>query len=383
MQKDLRGDGVVDVAISFERTYVESTWRLACLIRAFVVAVVSTLAASATPISARPLALALAGIGLVFAVADCLSASAKRTYSTGCATVLFAVAVSVLQPVLASSPTAFHPNEWSFAIVSITAITLQWQWPAPAAAAACAVLIVADAFGQRPDVPSTALAFRIAAESGAAWFCTWLALRNARRLDRMREEKQQMERQIALDVSRRRQEKEYLALLHDTASATLLVAASTHSRPTAAELSRYARRDLEILGHRVDMLATTEVVDSTALVDAVVAESPLAVEVIGTCQAILPLGPALALLRALREAMSNVERHAEVRRVRLRVAAAGRGVVLELTDNGIGFDPGAVPLTRHGISLSIVDRMASCGGKAEVRSERGRGATVRLMWPGA
>ncbi|XVS61922.1 sensor histidine kinase [Actinosynnema sp. CA-299493] len=370
-------------AMSFERAYVESTWRLACLIRALVVAVVSVLGASAAPADARPFAFALAGVGLGLAVVDCLSASVDRVYWPGCATVLFAVVVSALQPALASSPTAFHPNEWSFAVVSITAITLQWQWPAPAAAAACAVLIAADALAQRPDAPSVVLAVRVAAESGAAWFCTWIALRNARRLDRMRDEKQQLEQQIAFDTARRKQEREYLALLHDTAAATLLVAASVHPRPGSAELSRYARRDLEILGHRVGTPATTEMVDLAALVDAVGRESSLIVQTVGTCQALLPLDPALALVRALREALSNVERHAGVRHVRLLVTAAGRGVLLELSDAGLGFDPESVPATRHGISASIVGRMAACGGCAEVRSEPGRGTTVRLVWPDA
>lgn len=57
-------------------------------------------------------------------------------------------------------------------------------------------------------------------------------------------------------------------------------------------------------------------------------------------------------------------------------------VVVEVTDDGPGFDPAGVPPHRYGLRESIRGRMAAVGGRAEVRSAPGAGTTIRLEWPG-
>lgn len=52
---------------------------------------------------------------------------------------------------------------------------------------------------------------------------------------------------------------------------------------------------------------------------------------------------ALHLHRIVREAISNVIRHAHARRLRVRVRASGGELRLELTDDGSGTDAGATP----------------------------------------
>ena len=53
-----------------------------------------------------------------------------------------------------------------------------------------------------------------------------------------------------------------------------------------------------------------------------------------------------------------------------------------ISDQGAGFDPGAVAGDRHGITESIVGRMESNGGAATVSSTPGEGTEVHLRLGG-
>jgi signal transduction histidine kinase len=50
-------------------------------------------------------------------------------------------------------------------------------------------------------------------------------------------------------------------------------------------------------------------------------------------------------------------------------------------DKGRGFDPGAVPADRKGLSESVHGRAQRHGGTASVRSEPGQGTEVALRMP--
>jgi signal transduction histidine kinase len=57
------------------------------------------------------------------------------------------------------------------------------------------------------------------------------------------------------------------------------------------------------------------------------------------------------------------------------------GCLIEIADNGIGFDRASVPGERLGLRMSIEERMANAGGSAEIVSRPGQGTTVILAWP--
>jgi signal transduction histidine kinase len=89
---------------------------------------------------------------------------------------------------------------------------------------------------------------------------------------------------------------------------------------------------------------------------------------------------ALHLASSAREALSNSLRHAHAKRITVRLAAEDEGAILELSDDGAGFDSTAAP--GNGIGLvSLRRRAAVLGGTLEIKSAAGRGTTVRLRVP--
>jgi signal transduction histidine kinase len=81
------------------------------------------------------------------------------------------------------------------------------------------------------------------------------------------------------------------------------------------------------------------------------------------------------------EALRNVARHAGTDTAELRVRDGNGQVVVEIIDQGRGFDARSVPRSRRGISESIQGRMAEIGGTAEISGAPGAGTTVTLRWP--
>jgi signal transduction histidine kinase len=83
------------------------------------------------------------------------------------------------------------------------------------------------------------------------------------------------------------------------------------------------------------------------------------------------------VVQIVREALSNVGRHAAATtcRVRLQRDREGR-VILEIDDDGKGFDP-TVPAEGMGLS-NLRERAASLGGTLEIESSPSQGTTVRI-----
>jgi signal transduction histidine kinase len=85
-----------------------------------------------------------------------------------------------------------------------------------------------------------------------------------------------------------------------------------------------------------------------------------------------------ALVAACSEATLNAAKHSGVDEVSVYVEVEDGQVSAFVRDEGTGFDPGSVPDDRRGIADSIVRRMESHGGTAEIRSEAGRGTEIVL-----
>ena len=83
--------------------------------------------------------------------------------------------------------------------------------------------------------------------------------------------------------------------------------------------------------------------------------------------------------------MTNVIRHAQASRIRVELRQLNAYIVLQISDDGVGFD---VPATRaramQGSSqglLGMEDRVLLGGGKIDVISLPECGATIRVQLP--
>jgi signal transduction histidine kinase len=85
------------------------------------------------------------------------------------------------------------------------------------------------------------------------------------------------------------------------------------------------------------------------------------------------------LLRIAQEAIHNSLRHAQAQHLAVRLRREGGRVLLEVEDDGVGFDPSARALRATHLGLtSMEERAERLGGRLEVRSAPGAGTTVRL-----
>ncbi len=90
------------------------------------------------------------------------------------------------------------------------------------------------------------------------------------------------------------------------------------------------------------------------------------------------------ILRVAQEALHNALRHADARRVRVSVRTDDGALVLEVADDGTGFDPGSAELrSRHLGLTSMEERARRIGGQLSIDPTPGGGATVRLQAPRA
>ena len=88
------------------------------------------------------------------------------------------------------------------------------------------------------------------------------------------------------------------------------------------------------------------------------------------------------LLRIAQEALQNAIRHSGATRIVLRLAADNARLVLEVRDDGTGFDPQATEVRGRRLGLSSMEERARrLDGQLVINSVAGSGTTVRLEAP--
>jgi signal transduction histidine kinase len=93
----------------------------------------------------------------------------------------------------------------------------------------------------------------------------------------------------------------------------------------------------------------------------------------------LPTSHATALFHICQEALTNVAKHAQASHISVHLWKAPERVLLEITDDGQGFDLRKMSVTLgHGLS-NMHTRARRVGGDVEITSDTGEGTTV-LAW---
>jgi hypothetical protein len=182
-----------------------------------------------------------------------------------------------------------------------------------------------------------------------------------------------LEAEVATGIAdaRREADREQLALLHDTAAATLLLVAD-EGRVPAERLAAQATRDLALL-NGPPLQDPSEPVDVIALLREETAFVGVPVQLTGVDHLWIEGELGRTLCAAAREALTNVDRHAVANSANVYVGRER----LAVTDDGRGF---AGTTGGHGIQQSIIARMRRVGGDARIESIPGVGTSVELRW---
>jgi len=149
-----------------------------------------------------------------------------------------------------------------------------------------------------------------------------------------------------------------------------------------AELVNDAATDTRNLSralHRVDVDAAGLVNALQDLVDREIWKIPSRLEV-GPSVRIDDDVAAAQLYRIAREAVINANKHAQAREIVIKLERSRQGMVLRVTDDGIGFP--AEPKLKHGLGFHIMKyRAQMIGGRLEIDSPKRGGTCVSCYLP--
>ncbi len=180
------------------------------------------------------------------------------------------------------------------------------------------------------------------------------------------------------------------ALIHDGVLATFLSGSRTANSDA---LSNQARVTLDQLDRLRSGAAVSANVDADALVARLRAsiadvddDARLVITRKASAESLsVPAEVGRALGAGIVEAVRNVNRHAStpgsVATCEVHVALASGSVRVDVIDNGVGFDPAAVPAHRLGLQVSIRARFDQLpGGWSSIDSAVGRGTRISIGW---
>ena len=194
--------------------------------------------------------------------------------------------------------------------------------------------------------------------------------------------------------------------LHDSVGA-MLYSIGSDAQSLRTALGRGSDDDLSATSNRLDRISAQTAEASQLLRQALRAlhstpgEAALAAALEADCRAFqarsavmthivvmndaprMPDAMVALVLRSLREALLNVEKHAQARAVAVTVGAQDQTLVLTVTDDGIGLGgrgPGAGAGTGLGIA-AVADAAARLGGRLDVRNGDDCGTVSRLQVP--
>ena len=164
-----------------------------------------------------------------------------------------------------------------------------------------------------------------------------------------------------------------------------------HSAEARSEL-RMAREEIRSAHHRVraviaDLKQHASCEDFGEVVRRTVTELAERLGMQVTCEvtgrSALPVSSQQHILAIIQEALINAQRHGRAKQATVRLRANEQDTLVEVSDEGIGFDPTAMPRgDRYGLTI-MQERAQIAGGQLGLDSLPGRGTRVTVRLPGA
>ncbi|AXO36292.1 sensor histidine kinase [Micromonospora sp. B006] len=273
---------------------------------------------------------------------------------------------------------------WIAVLASSTVINAQAtapaRWSVPAGLLVTAAYVTGATLAGNP-VEARAHAGTLLVQTGSTAVMTAVMRRRIGRADAAFADYQRLSHEAVVARAAREAERRHNRDLHDTVLGTLTMV-GLGAVPDSATLRERCAHDLRTLTALAG--ARTAGAPGEADLDERLREvlagmsEPAVTATLEPCR--LPAEVATALADSAAAALANVARHAPGAAASLRLAREGSAVVVEVADDGPGFDPATVPAHRYGLRESIHGRMATVGGRAVVTSAPGAGTRIRLEW---
>ena len=90
----------------------------------------------------------------------------------------------------------------------------------------------------------------------------------------------------------------------------------------------------------------------------------------------------IALYRIVQELLQNSLKHAQAQHITLTFAGTEQELVIIYSDDGVGFDAGALPAKEGGLGLrNLVNRVHLLGGRQVIETAPGKGFSVTISIP--
>ena len=245
-------------------------------------------------------------------------------------------------------------------------------------------------------LPAEEVMFYLVSSLGNMALLTWL-LRQAQALDEATTRQRALLIRLRTDASRARARRRADNFIHDRILSVLKTVPATPAGVAQLRAgAREALADLDTAAAEPDApIRSSEPDESSVRSSELLAALTRRLRAIGGDDVVisdsitknlnLPQEVARALVDAAAEALRNSLTHAAgpdrgpiMRTAALRSDADG--VTITVSDDGRGFDPERAPISRHGVSGSIIARMRDAQGQARIDSSPGAGTTVTLSW---
>jgi signal transduction histidine kinase len=213
-----------------------------------------------------------------------------------------------------------------------------------------------------------------------------IAITNARLYEQTRELSIVSERnRLALDLHDAVSQKLFALVLSAEAAETLLERDPAAARDQVAKLEGLAQEALDELRSLVFELRPPDLEKdglAGALrkhVDLLGRLEPGPVELVVDGELPADLARDREIFRIAQEALQNALRHADAGHIAVRLSAKDGAIVLEVEDDGVGFDSRGADTRSRRLGLTSMDERARrIGGTLEISSTPGSGTTVRL-----
>jgi signal transduction histidine kinase len=215
-----------------------------------------------------------------------------------------------------------------------------------------------------------------------------IAITNARLYERSRELSILAERnRLALELHDAVSQKLFSLVLTAEAAGTLLdrEGDTAAARTQVAKVQESARQALDELRSLIFELRPPDLARDGLCgalrkhVEVVGALQPARIDLDLDADVVADPARAQEILRIAQEALANALRHAQAEHVLVRLHGEDGRVVLEVRDDGVGFDPDAAEVRSRRLGLtSMEERAARLGGTLSVASTPGAGTTVLL-----